>query len=330
MFNKNYSFYKFGIAYALMSSMVIVMLSSNVILAKDYGEECNKKIPVPVPSFSCSDGTVVPKTITGGKCKKPEDLYARCVYNSTLGRLAKDNKKNVDIIFSCRKDFTNNHKGDNGKNFYDIAVIQHDRNTGNTCFYQYISPTDKDSVGEKLPAPGTAKGKSFWNVEPDFCTSCHTNGPFVRSPHYEGVKDKAGDVIIPSVYDREFKKYKVLHPHFEVHEITKSGNACMACHSIGAYTTTGLKKNLRIGEINKLASGTEKSLRSHPSPTKSGYDDFMVGQMDLPDRAATKAALKELEGCLTKPAKTKGCKITKISPPNPVLEKFWNAILDFF
>ncbi|GHA17846.1 hypothetical protein GCM10008090_29440 [Arenicella chitinivorans] len=286
-------------------------------------------IPVAVPAFSCKgDGSIVPKTIDAqGHCSKPEDLYSRCVYQSTLGQLAKGNTDGVEILYSCRKkpDGKNTYKNDKTDSYYDIAVIQHDPKTGNTCFYQHLG----DTSGKSIPAPNKDTGGKFWNEKPDFCTSCHSNGPFVRSPHYADVKDGANKVILPDVYRRKPGKhsYKVLHDHFKVYDVDRKGNDCTLCHSIGAYESLGITPKKRIGMVNYLAAGSLMSLRESrtsgcysplksgkcPSPTKSGYHDFMVGMMGI-DAAGAKAAVKELEECVNKKPMPRDCTLTKLSP----------------
>ncbi|CAH1211307.1 hypothetical protein NTGBS_890007 [Candidatus Nitrotoga sp. BS] len=296
-------------------------------------EKCNKEIGAAVPAFTCKgDGVLVPKTVdSNGKCTNPEDLHARCIFQSRLGRLPVDNK-DVDIIFSCRKSHSPlvTHKTNTDNKFYDFAVIQHNRKTGKTCFYQYFGPTSKDfgpsgADGEKVPG-SSAKGAKFWNYDVDFCTSCHSNGPFIRSPHYWNF-DKTGKVlqyddpddrILPS--EGDIDKYEILHKHYEVFDVSKSGNACNGCHNIGAYKTDDGK--LHLGQVNKLAAGEVKSLKSWDSPTSDGYHDFMSSQLSgstpTVRRNKAKAAVQELVACVASPTST-GCTVTQIThnPPAP-------------
>lgn len=311
--------------------LICVAATATAVHAESHDDRIKKckAIPVPVPAFSCKgDGSIVPKTIDAqGHCSKPEDLYSRCVYQSTLGQLAKGNKDGVEILYSCRKkpDGKKTYKNDKSDNYYDIAVIQHDPKTGNTCFYQHLG----DTSGKTIPAPEKDTGGKFWNEKPDFCTSCHSNGPFVRSPHYAEVKDSSNTLILPDVYRRKPGKhsYKVLHDHFKVYDVDRKGNDCTLCHSIGAYESLGITPKKRIGMVNYLAAGSVMSLRETrtsgcysplksgkcPSPTKSGYHDFMVGMMGI-DSAGAKAAVKELEECVKKKPMPGDCTLTKLSP----------------
>ncbi|NKB61853.1 MAG: hypothetical protein GKR95_06845 [Gammaproteobacteria bacterium] len=150
---------------AMLAMLFVTLLISNPVSAQLYStkwiDQCHAEIPEPVPAFNCMDGHKVPKTIknyndgSGERkvCEHPEALYGRCVHGSRLGRLAKNNK-DVDIIFSCRRDLNSNHEdvANRAKFFYDIAVIQRHRPTGKTCFYQYLGKYAEDEV---VPAPMT-------------------------------------------------------------------------------------------------------------------------------------------------------------------------------
>ena len=329
--------------YILLTVLVTDNASAEAWPAATVFAQCNgprpHKIPVPVPSFSCKDGVLVPKKVKNGKCKRPEALYNRCIYQSRLGRLAKDNPEGVDIIFSCRKDRKSLHKGDTGDKFFDIAVIQHDRKTGNTCFYQYLS--DKDDAGPNIPAPGTPEGNRFWTVSADFCTECHTNGPFVRSPHYWEFDvsgkvlptGKKGKRVLPNEGKIDDTKYRVLHEHFKVANVSKSGNDCNMCHNIGAYNK---KKDAKIddtgweiGHMNELAAGEKDCLRPGcpgPSPTKSGFHDFMANRGGIGGRSNAKAALQELVNCLTTP-RPAGCTVTPVPDPMVAAQSIQGALI---
>jgi len=128
-------------------------------------------------------------------CEKPEDLYTTCRKYSTLGKLAENNNKNVRIRFSCRKQELDNANSP----FHDIAVIQHNENTGAICFYQYL----ESHSGENLPAPNSSASERFWSAPVDYCSQCHSNSPLIRSPDYWQVVDAHSDHILPSsMYSR--------------------------------------------------------------------------------------------------------------------------------
>ncbi|MGV7222687.1 MAG: hypothetical protein ACQ9MH_14310 [Nitrospinales bacterium] len=319
--------FNIGKLITFVSTMMLAMTLSSVdVSAQEIGkwiDKCNEEIGVPVPSFSCSQGRDVPKKITDGKCKYPEALYNRCVHKSKLGRLAKNNFLGVEIIFSCRKSIGGTHLNDDGANYYDIAVIQHNPGTGKTCFYQYLG-----NHSTTIPAAATFEGKKFWTENSgnvNYCTSCHTNGPFIRTPHYWNVKDKDQLMVVaPGINsdrsldtaettstptfgslgstdtsvkratvlpdEKKITKYHVVHDHYEVFDINiEGGNGCTGCHNISAYRTSPTGK-LTIGEVNYLAAGKIKKLElgdGLKSPTKSGYYDFMrIGLDGFPGRVA--------------------------------------------
>ena len=325
----------------ILISVVLMFFQQSYAVAETHESRvkmCEKAMG-PIPAFTCNQGTVVPKKVKNGKCDKPEDLYARCVFKSTLGKL-KSTKKDVEIVFSCRKEPVSGktYEKDKSNTFYDIAIIQHNKKTGDTCFFQRLGDVDGDAKmqpSKDKNGPADSSGEIngvFWNEKPNFCTMCHSNGPFIRSPHYAEVKDSAGNRIIPSMSEIKDDKYKILHEHYEVYNISKvdlpstknvseDDNACLDCHNIGAFTWV---KNgqLYMGEVNNLAASISRSLREdltttpptlHPSPTTSGYHDYMVvDNYPVGTQKAGKAAIKDLEKCFAKPT-PKECKVTKLS-----------------
>ncbi|WMS42759.1 hypothetical protein RDV64_22335 [Acuticoccus sp. MNP-M23] len=138
----------------------------------------------------------MPKHISHKMCAHPEDLNGRCVVDSRLGVLSRGSgSTGVDIVFSCRKktgvdevQVVSGVADQDKLTFQDIAVIQHDRATGNTCFYQYFAsgPVPEIPMDHKIPAAMQPEGMEFWGKFSgyDICTGCHTNNAFVRSPHY--------------------------------------------------------------------------------------------------------------------------------------------------
>ena len=148
----------------------------------------------------------------------------------------------------------------------------------------------------------------------------------MRSPHYWNF-DKTGNVlqyddlddrILPS--EGDIDKYEVLHEHYEVFNVSKSGNACNGCHNIGAYKLAD--GTFRLGQVNKLAAGVVKSLKSWDSPTSDGHHDFMSSQLSGSTpairRNKAKTAVQELIACLVSPTPA-DCTVTQIThnPPAP-------------
>lgn len=188
----------------------------------DYARQCADEIE-PLPAFNCMDGgpgnevTELPILVNGkpvkhhvDKCDNPVQLelkggQGQCVPFSRLVKL-KSVKSSVIALALCRKHL------DHGKTdeeiaksslFDDIAVIQHDRATGRTCFFQStfdhpdnpintaLLPPDarlvfrEHDARETLPDPAkdTEAASKFWAESPEVftigCTSPVT--PRIRS-----------------------------------------------------------------------------------------------------------------------------------------------------
>lgn len=336
------SIYLILFLYILITLLVTGNASAEVKNPPESIDKCNAEIGAPVPEFFCNQGVEVPKTVdANGKCPNPEILRNRCVFKSKLGRLKASNK-DVDIIFSCRKDHRSDelHQNSSDNNYWDIAVIQHNRKTGKTCFYQYLGPNrDGDKI---IEASNTVKGKEFWAPESvNYCTSCHSNGPFVRSPHYWEFDLKGnrlptgqkGKRVLPNEGTIDDNLYQVVHKHYKVANVSKSGNDCNMCHNIGGYNrdenATTTSPGWEIGEINELAAGKIKSVGINggvDAPTTSRYHAFMAKRGGIGGRKEAKAALKELKNCLANPNDT-GCTVTLLPNLIPTAAKMKGVLL---
>ena len=317
-----------------MSLLLIGLNSAQAAAPYTWIERCDSEIGATVPAFSCDDdniGTEVPKVmLTDKTCEKPEMLNNRCVHKSRVGRIVTaDTKKNdVDIIFSCRKNMQGGlHETDTSNKYWDIAVIQYSRKNGKTCFYQHLDVTaDADDKAE-APASNSPAGIKFWDFRVNFCTTCHTNGPFVRSPHYwNDVKDSNGKRYLPEEAEINNDNYTVIHPNPPVANVDiEGGNGCTTCHNIGVYFQ---KNKWRLGLINAIAAGMERSLaidpddiyEAFPSPTKTGNHDFMAGETSNP-----LGALLALEECLK--GQTEKTIDTSILPPGCKVTQIYNPLI---
>jgi len=298
--------YNAGLPIILTACFLLTFASAH---GGNEAKQCDAVIPVSVPDLTCdivdNEQLVVkevPKHVdTAGHCGKPEDLYTRCVYHSRLGKV-KTGNPDVEILYSCRKaNDGSTHQNDTSPTYYDIAIIQHDKKTGNTCFYQHLGNID----GSTLPAPKTST--NFWTSSVNYCSQCHANGPFIRTPHYEQVTYD-NKPLIPSLYG--LKKYRLANTtNYEIFNVHKRDNACIDCHNIGAYRT-GENQQIKMGELNQLAAGTVQSLRHDRSPTSSGYDDFMAKKVG--GHANAVKVLKDLETCLGSNRKSPECGLESI------------------
>lgn len=165
-------------------------------------------------------------------CDRPAHLplgnYGQCVPYARLGKLAaKDAQgkilKDVDVMFACRRYVPRlgpvqyggqTFDGSTYPIFEDINMIQHNRKTGETCFYQtplngrdgrrVPSPMEKtlpsDAPSHAMSAsaywlkPGSVSGNS--NMQ---CIRCHDNDPFIHTPYIDQVKGENGKPLVPAM-----------------------------------------------------------------------------------------------------------------------------------
>src|SRR5262249_29925350 len=96
-----------------------------------YAQKCDEAIGVAntVPDFNCDSGTEVPTThFANGLCDRPNVLNRTCDPGSRFQVLT--NNADAYVVAHCRKE------GLSQGEYNDIAVIQHNRKNGATCFYQ--------------------------------------------------------------------------------------------------------------------------------------------------------------------------------------------------
>jgi hypothetical protein len=171
-----------------------------------------------------------------GRCDRPDRLNQECDPGSRFRVLV--NKPEVYIVAHCRK------KGNSGTLWGDIAVIQHNRKTGATCFYQegpqtglknhVIAPADPS--GGEWNSPNVAASQS--------CVSCHDNGPVIRSPYLTQLK---GPNTLPgaddtcstpdcATFNRDPQRYSFVGSDFaswKAYKVEITGNTCNNCHRMG-------------------------------------------------------------------------------------------------
>ena len=116
--------------------------------------------------------------------------------------------------------------------FDDIAVIQHDRTTGRTCFFQ--SRLEANLDGRTVPSPSATSPQSsqYWletaNVSAIGCTSCHGADPFIWSPYVAQKADLSKwDPL--GKYDSNFADLF----SGPVKTFAPPGNKCLGCHRFG-------------------------------------------------------------------------------------------------
>jgi len=228
-----------------------------------YAAKCDAAIGITVPDFNCDNGTLVPTTnYANGKCDRPNRLNQECDPNSRFQVLA--NTTDAYIVAHCRK------KGLGAGHYGDIAVIQHNNNTGATCFYQALGDLDGN-----VKAP--SKGSSVWpwyspaSTASIQCVRCHDNGPIIRSPY---LTQLTGTNKLPGAGEFSFNSnqpYSFVGEDFaswKAYKVEVSGNTCNGCHRMGVSNMFGYDDGvaLDLGIRATAMSETAKNPHSLASP----------------------------------------------------------------
>lgn len=262
-----------------MFFFVLMLVWSNIAGAESlesYAQKCDAAMGgVTIPDFNCDNGTLVPTThynpVTG-YCDEPNRLKRECDPGSKFTVLT--NTPSVLAVAHCRK------QGFNSGYFGDIAVIQTNRNTGATCFYQALADLD-DPLPAQVPAPKNGVGaierpgrepKPFWHTPAKAarirCVSCHDNGAIIRSPYLAQLKE--GFNALPGATDFSFNKKNQLYNFigedfatWKVYSVEIKDNLCISCHSLGV---SNLSNRLNGTAIDFSKRATAASGESHKNP----------------------------------------------------------------
>jgi hypothetical protein len=278
-----------------------------------YAQKCDQAIGVTVPDFNCDSGTLVPTThltppgaiYPNGTCDRPNVLNERCDPGSRFQVLT--NNTDAYVVAHCRK------QGLSAGRYGDIAVIQHNRRNGATCFYQALGNLDGTDV--KAPSKGTSAWP--WYTPADTadigCAGCHDNGPLIRSPYLTQV---TGPNKLPGAGDFSFNRDE---PYFFVGEdfaswraykVEVAGNTCNGCHRMGV-------NNVRPSQGTALVLGiratAEEQVAKNPHSPESPIW-MLPGQIFY--SPASEAAAQAIKDCAAKfsdnpPPNSPSCKITE-------------------
>lgn len=221
-----------------------------------YSKECATEIEE-LPIMNCLDGEILPITVNGAtptfrnatisqvNCDNPPLLElssnGQCIPYSRVQRVASYDP-DVLTVLNCRR---YELRGENSPYFDDVAVIQHRKSTGATCFFQ--GKLGAGLRSDRIPPPtespsetpsGELNVAAYWQetretVEEGRCFRCHEADPFVHSPYIQQAKD-----VVPSV---PLGKYKIVGRDFQSwtrYAIdVEGGNSCTSCHRIGSQKT---------------------------------------------------------------------------------------------
>ncbi len=259
------------------------------------GSQCTAAIGMIRP-FSCLDGEIIPIQVDGisktgsdplpETCDRPSWLGGKytsgCHPNARVGRLPNLDANgqpddDVQNIFICRR--YSYVESPQDPYFEDVAIIQHRKSTGDTCFFQHEPPADNqvekinasrvpppaepaDKTPEtcKTPSDPNARCKTaeqFWLPPVEAaeigCPQCHASGPFIRSPYISQVL-KDGEPVVYPVSTDAANNYRLLGAAFNQWNppkyIRPEGNKCVTCHVAGHGTRYARLLAFSIGQTN--------------------------------------------------------------------------------
>jgi hypothetical protein len=250
----------------------MLVAATNLAYAGDtlevFAQKCDQAIGVTVPDFNCDNGTLVPAThLANGACDRPDQLNQDCDPGSRFQVLT--NNANAYVVAHCRKRNEDQNPGKYG----DIAVIQHSKISGATCFYQ--GALDADHSGNvKAPSKGVGNPR-FWMTPSAIanssfpCARCHDNGPIIRSPYLTQI---TGPNMLPGAGDSTFnhdQPYSFVGSDFaswKAYKVEVSGNLCNGCHRMGVSNAGGGGTARDFAIRATAASQTNKNPHSADSP----------------------------------------------------------------
>jgi hypothetical protein len=170
-----------------------------------YGKECKDALGKWPLTWDCLKGDQLDVgKQRNGQCEKPPwlplDKEGQCVDGAFLLRLSTD-KAETDALVICRR-YKNRKNPKTNKSFEDIAVIGHNNNTGQTCFFQARKDEEPGLDGSNVPSPMADKNDlnesavaeqaaDFWIKPKNLddkglrCTRCHDNDVWMHTPYVD-------------------------------------------------------------------------------------------------------------------------------------------------
>jgi len=234
-----------------------------------YAADCDSIMgsAATVPAFDCdTDGIDLPVTVNGApfnpstdvQCDAPDQFNESCTLHQKLVPIASTSTATTMAI--CRRFTTQSVPG-----YDEIDVIQHNKSTGDTCFYVTTMQIPDagvrpfGSIPGKAPSPsagvGTTGSFPYWETPTQLagkgadgaeaCVQCHDNGAFIRSPFVKQVASK-----LPSRFVKDLgfgnDAYNLTQPyHIHGSAFAAAGwravsisltddSTCTGCHRMGA------------------------------------------------------------------------------------------------
>lgn len=236
------------------SGLLVAATPGPVDALAAYAKECDDAIGVTVPDFDIDSplGTTVPTTnlipvhaayADASTCDRPNVLNGKCDHGSRFRVLV--NTADVFVVAHARK------MGLSQGQYGDVAIIQHNKNNGATCFYQGALEDFGLSHDHNVKAPSKGVGDpAFWMTPSQIasskfpCGSCHDNGPIIRSPYLAQITGPnqlpgAGDVT----FNSDGQPYSYVGADFaswKSYKVEVSGNTCNGCHRMGVNNLSNI------------------------------------------------------------------------------------------
>lgn len=207
-----------------------------------YATACRQAIG-DIPTFSCSDGAVVPITVDGRTapatkgmtCDRPallsngRDSDGQCVPNSRILSLS---TKSMQVAVMCRQKHI---RPAASRVFDEIDVVAHNPTSGATCWFQAVAKNGSPVNGMSVPSPTVPSPSGYWSdpktTAKEGCGNCHDGGPFMFSPFVGQVWQR-----IPA---DPFGPYFHVDPgqfgfdKWPTEALSPRDNTCLGCHRIG-------------------------------------------------------------------------------------------------
>lgn len=184
--------------------------------------------------------------------------------------------------------------------FEDVAIIQHNRVTGETCWFQSLAPLGEAKDARRVPPPDEAtlppgtpsyaeRSESFWLSPTEAarrdCVKCHDSDPWVHTPYidearrpdgtpvvYSGIKNETHRGLYSIVGSRHFPEW-TMPRGINVAPVGAGGVSCTSCHALGNRETCARWIAHSIGRVyppNLSSYGQGNFVLSHWMPPPSG------------------------------------------------------------
>lgn len=320
------------------------------------------------------DGSVIPANLSAQQagqysfgnttasqfaCDRPALLglgsYGHCIPYARVGTLKSFKKDgtenpNVDTVFTCRH-YTprlgpstwlgQSFDGSQFPGFEDVAMIMHDRVSGETCFFQMLDLNSKD--GRRIPPPTepslpagapsyAVKANDFWlspvAAASKNCNRCHDSDPWMHSPYIDQVRAADGRPLVPSgafgggrsgkysvIGSRGFYNWQKSQAIASTVTSDTNGKSCTSCHNIGSLNTCASwarqSAGVDLGPNLTAMAKTTFAYKYWMPPVDQGAHSFTEWQT-----SGFKRAAERLIDCCINPQQT-GCSAAPVMTTPP-------------